>query len=401
MFEKFISSLVYFYCLDEGSEIVLSNAGIDLSKEIPQDTSAWDVFSRFQDEAAKRGRKTAKFNLRDKLEILFRLSDLTEIPGDIPTLTEKFNSLKKEYQLQSLVKKAANNPNNIENIIKAFQQREAQEISWNWIENIYDEAAPTLEEKAKSGRVIVKVPKLEKLSEMIGGFNPKRISMLIGSTGFGKTNFALTLALRAREVMGVAYVNMEMSFEDMTRRMAVIETAITYQDFNRKPISSEIVCALNKYPKKFAMTNGRGMSIDKIKAWVKLVSQQTQMNMLIVDYDQKLEVNISRDTPEWKALQVAVEELEEFAKEMNLYVMLIAQANRGGDISGSFRAMFPAHTVLQFENNETHGPIIMAKKNRHGRKHQALKVLYSEDNSQIQEIEIITIDPSKPNMREL
>lgn len=227
---------------------------------------------------------------------------------------------------------------------------------------------------------------------MIGGFNPERIGIAMGETGFGKTNLAINLALAAARTMGVAYVNMEMGYADMVKRFAVIGAQVNYRDYGQGAFDPGAVKnRLSSVADKIQITSGKALSLPQISAWARLRHRKNPLGLLVIDYDQKVDLRLGFGIEEWKELQKAVEAFEALAMELGIYVLLLAQVNREGKIAGSFRALYPAHTALRFREHETHGPIIEAVKNRHGKKSQALTVLYNQENSSLIEGDVITL----------
>jgi len=101
---------------------------------------------------------------------------------------------------------------------------------------------------------------------------------------------------------------------------------------------------------------------------------------------------MNRNIQEWKALQQAIIRLEDLAKELNFCIIVLAQLNRDGEISASHRATFSAHTVLNFRDHPTLGPVIDAKKNRHGKKDSVVTVDYTEISARITEKQQVKID---------
>lgn len=396
--EILLTRLVYFYCTDLSFGQILIESGVELEKILRPEFVATDLFREFEQAKAKSNSHTfaqnaCKQNIK-LIENFYKIQPIDQ-PTNPEYVSAAVNLFKNQYETKLLAKRLEANPDSAQELLDEYNQDIIRPVEINWLEDWSKEFIKSHNSKILENKVTLKIPGFELLSEMIGGFNSSRIGLLTGSTGFGKTNFGLTLSLRARAIMSTLYVNMEMSRDDILKRVSVISTGETYVQTNKSEISNKAKDEFVKFPRSLAFTSGRSLSIKQIRSSIKKAMREAKIGLVIVDYDQKLELSISRETPEWKTLQIAIETLEDFAKEFECYVLVLAQVNREGEISGSFRAMFPAHTVLAFENHEDHGPIIQAKKNRHGKKNQALKVFYDESNSLIRENEIITIEKKK------
>lgn len=278
-------------------------------------------------------------------------------------------------------------------LISEYQQDQVKGIQvFNFIEQIKPLIQAT-ESAAKEGRAVVAIPKWERLSTMIGGFNPGRVSLLVADTGFGKTNLSANLARDASKVGPVLFVNMEMMPEDFGDKllMGVTRTDFsTYKSGNldlRK--ASFAVDELRN--RKLFYTDGRALSIDQIYAVARQTKTKHGLFILFIDYDQKIKLRTSRDLPEWKALQIAVEQLEELAKYLEIYVLLMAQSNDEGNPSGSKRSKQPASTVLRFYRNDGK-TIVQAIKNRFGRHNAAIEVKYEAERALVYEVDYARTD---------
>ena len=396
-FEKFMAAVAWQYCTDETYQDVVNASGIDF-KSVPPCVGK-EVVGLYREARLKFDHHTAKFQINDQMRICHNFADdLKVAPYDAIALRGRFNELmatERYYQLSMELEKS---PERGKEILETFQLTEAKSITSARASDFGVFYLRQHLAKINQGESpIVKIKLFEKLSEMIGGFNGQRIGIITGETGFGKTNFCLNLAIRAAFDMRVAYVNMEMSLEDMTKRLAVILGQVSYSDFQKGNFNQEVIeRRLCQIGDKIEMTSGQVLTLEQIESWLKLENSKKKISIVFIDYDQKLELKISRETPEWKAIQNAILSLEEVAKKLDLFILVAAQVNRDGQISGSHRSIFPAHVHLNFRNDEIYGPLIEAKKNRHGKKNQALTVTYDESNSSIQEKEILTTSNEKP-----
>jgi KaiC/GvpD/RAD55 family RecA-like ATPase len=394
-FDSFANTLILAYIRHDWMRDEITAAGIRID-QLPRQVLGKPILESYLEKAKTKSHDTILFEMERDLTLLERFSDsLTVIPKNPEVLRDKFQELSSAFQFQQLADELRLNPDKGKELIKRFTINEARGVEYQTLSEL-SLNVDRHHAQSKEGKSVLVVKGFEKLSAMIGGFNPERLGIFLGGTGFGKTNFAVNLALQAGQTMGVAYANMEMGYDDMVRRFAVIASAVSYSDYSRGKFHvDDVKSSLQKNGQNIFLTSGKTLTFDQITAWARLLASKNNIGMLIVDYDQKVDLNLKHQAEEWKALQKLIEAFEDLSKELGIYCLVLAQVNREGLISGSHRAQFPAHTVLAFHEHEAHGPIIEAKKNRHGKKAQALTVLYNEQNSVITECEIITLQPKK------
>jgi DnaB-like helicase C terminal domain len=253
-------------------------------------------------------------------------------------------------------------------------------------------AFKSYKEKTFNRELVNTIPNWPVLSDFIGGFNPGRLGLCLAQTGFGKTNLALNLALSARRKMNVWYFNMEMLIEDILERCWAIFYGTSFSEL-RKSCNINIDEFLNtfEFTKKLRVTSGRDKSLQEIKTLSRAQSLVEPAGLIIVDYDQKIQFDHNSKIPEWKALQLAMISLEDLAKELNCFVLVLAQSNPEGEISGSNRSRFSASSVWSFEDDEDLGPIIRFNKNRFGELNKVIRVNYERFCARVTENEIVAV----------
>lgn len=391
-FEIFTATLIAAFIRHEFMQDEILAAGIKL-ETLPDSFLATPIFKAYQEKRKTKSHKVAAFELENDLCLLERMAKpLADIPRDTHVLRERFQELYDAYQFEKLADDLRKSPQDGKEIIKQFQLKQAQAVQSQSLTELSILVGHHFI-AASEEKFVIPIKGFEQLSQMIGGFNPERLGIFLGATGFGKTSFAVNLSLAAAQTMNVAYVNMEMGYSDMVKRFAVIGAKVSYSDYAKGNYDPEqVVEELLKVGNNINLTSGRALTFDQITSWLRMLHQKKSIGLVVIDYDQKVDLSLKHQFEEWKALQKVMESFEDLAKEFSLYVLVLAQVNRDGLISGSHRAQFPAHTVLAFYEHEIHGPIIEAKKNRHGRKNQALTVLYDERNSKIIEQGTVTLD---------
>lgn len=388
-YEIFMAGFAELFITDRDFQNDAALSGVDLFA-LPA-CDALNVLKRYLASFAAGGHTKARVEVQSDLRAFteFFNADLQDIPKEPVLLAEKIRGLVDAYRYEELGKTLQQLPNEGKKILDEFALTKFAPIQTTNMGPYLNISYEEQKELVKKQQAIVNIEDFRLLSEMIGGFNPGRLIMITGETGFGKTNLGLALAMSAAKKEHVAYINMEMDIFDIAKRLIVSGTNTTYYEYNKAPnIDAKVHDLASSIRDRFQITNGRSMTLQSIEAWIR---SMPETKFVFIDYDQKIDLPLDKYIPEWKAIQKAMIKIEDLAKELNFCALMFAQVNRDGDISSSHRATFTAHTVLSFESNDEHGPIIKAKKNRHGKKNQALIVHYDEKTSRIKEDSIVEI----------
>ena len=315
-----------------------------------------------------------------------RLKDSESIPSDISALKSAYKEALRSFKRQRFAEAVSiSSPNEVDSLIENYLQQKTEQVDVIEFRTVANDLYKNAIKLSKKKLSKVEIPNWPVLSNMVGGFNPGRVCIVTASTGFGKTNVALNLAREASKEHGVLFINMEMMAKDLGERIL-----LGALDASMRQITSEhYVPDSGRYEQiadlKLYYTDGKSLSIQEIYGLARSYKRTKKIKMMFVDYDQKIALSVSRETPEWKALQIAVEQLEELAKEIEIHITLLAQANDDGGLSGSRRSSFPASTVLRFY--ETNGKkVLQATKNRFGVHNAMVEVMYQPEKSLVREL---------------
>lgn len=299
-------------------------------------------------------------------------------------LIQEFKKAVTDIKYKSLGEELRNNPSKAKGILEAFSDDLVFDQKIRRVDELILESAAEYDARTQAGNEEVLVFNWRKLSQMVGGFNPARLSIFMADSGFGKTNFAVNFGLNVAHETPVLYLNQEMDPYDIAKRMAVIALRRPYIDFRRNNLFKDAAHRIGH--KNLFLSDGRPLSIPQIRALINLYCREQNIKFCIIDYDQKIELNSRLD--EWKALQNAFTEIESIAKEKHIHIMILAQTNSEGGISGSRRSGFVASTVLRFFKDDQSGKtLIQAVKNRFGRANAALEIRYETETFTIEEVD--------------
>lgn len=398
---EFLNNIAYLFLLDEDFQKTADLAGINWN-QLPE----FDAVKIVKKYLALRGvnaHRVAISEMRDDVSFLEMTKlDLQKIGSDEEQIAAQLKKYFKAHQYKTLAENILKHPEKAESLLQDFDVSRISSVSVKSVSDFLPEKHEEFLKKQKEGKDRVLIPGFKDLSEMIGGFNYGRIIMILGETGFGKTNFALNLLVKAATKYKCLFVNMEMPLEDISNRLVVLTTKRTFKELYSGQVSlAEATGDLPFYGNNLKFTEGYSLSLQSIEALMRK-EKQNGLDFVVIDYDQKIDLAFSRNIPEWKLLQSAIQHIENVAKELKVCVILLAQVNRDGVVSASHRSTFTAHTVLNFKSNDSNSvynkqanAMIVAEKNRHGKKDQASLVYYNDQNLTIKEIQIIDYKKSE------
>lgn len=384
-FEHFLNALFFNSYYSEEFYAKLKLIGVD-----PNHWPNYHVKNHMIDFSFLRNSKGlafAKIALVEKTQGL----ETYEIPKDDDLIKELYWSSLRVIKAKELGSKILRDPTKAQDLVFEYNNSFKKPM---FLENLYDGITPTMKElqdRINKKESMVLLPGFHKLSKAIGGFNPKRVSLVSAISGFGKTKLAINLAASASKIMKVLYFNMEMGREDFVALFVHQGTGITNTDwyegnFNPEKVA-EFANSLND-KKQIMYTDGRSLSVDEICSAIYSESMGEPKLFVVIDYDQKI-VTRSNDE-EWRALVRAVEKFEDIAKVTNSHIVMLAQADDSGDIKASKRSKQPASAVLNFfSEGEGHLKkfFIKAIKNRFGRSGFVMEMEYNPASTKVFELD--------------
>jgi hypothetical protein len=389
--KDYLPGICYYYITSEPFRKTFKATGFSI-KDFPSDenTELISLFENQKDEETMKQIFSSLANLQSN-EVL------SEIPFDQNELNLLIRDMLFNYRARDLGMRMQENPSLLFQVYPQLVKLKQIEDDYFLLSSCIDSELELFSNEIKEGKTVLNLNGFPLLSQMIGGFNPARVTMLLAQTGFGKTNFCLNLAAAAIKQMPVLFVNMEMSKSDIVRRLIVSLTDTSWNEVRSGSLPN--VSTLTNYlcdTHDFYLTPGRDKSLDEIKNMARAISLKSKLGIIFVDYDQKLRLNPTRNSPEWLELQKAFIELEDLAKELECHVVIASQSgDEDGSVSGSKRSKYPCSNVLFFHEDKEIGPVIEPKKLRFGNYKKILTLNYEKEKSKITEKELIDAKPKQ------
>ncbi len=334
-----------------------------------------------------------------RIDQLLDISDGFILPDDPHTVVPEYQKLLNEVRFEQLANDLSRSPQQGYELINSFLKLSSKQIEVKDLSKAFNDYNEEKKKRQAEGKTLVQFEKWRILSDKIGGFNPGRLGILMADSGFGKTALATQFAVDASEKIPTLFFNMEMSNYDFTHRLIACTTKSSFKDMHQPHWDEQWARAyLSK--KQIYYTTGKDLTLLEIQAVARKYREEKNVELIIIDYDQKIILEDTK-TEEWRQMHRIAVALEALAKELNCFVLLLAQTNFDGGISSSKRMTFPASTVMHFANDPNHGTYIRAIKNRWGPRNAAVQVEYRQEISSIIEKEsMIWIDSKKQKIKE-
>lgn len=177
------------------------------------------------------------------------------------------------------------------------------------------------------------------VDQIIGGLQPGTLNTLAALTGFGKTAFALNVAVNViQHAKRVLFFSLEMSRNELIQRVLAMEVPIDQMFLRDGDVS--------KFQLQMLKDRAQGLracdfNIDDqtfllsgIKSKARQMHARKPLDLLVIDYLQMVQTNPDgRSKHETRAEEIAKlsREMKRLARELNIPVLVLAQLNRDVD----------------------------------------------------------------------
>lgn len=342
----------------------------------------------FHNKAQSKSVEYARLHLRD---VAKKIQDypISETQNDLIVEFEQYKTFGIWHQTGQEILK---NPFKATEIISHAQNKNIKSIEAIMVQEYLDSFVQNHIKKLKNKTEVVRhIPRWPVLSESIGGFNPGRVFLFVAGTGVGKTTLTLNMAVDAIKSMSVLFINMEMIVDDVMDRIVQLGSCVTSKQWKREysqDLEPKIGACYSKLYESnpFFITDGRSLTIDQIKNLIFRYKDERNIQLVIIDYDQKIRNNYRGE--EWQAIQKAVEEIEDVAKATKTAVIILAQGDENNDPKASKRSKQSASAVVALYKDDVDGNekyFLESKKNRFGPKFK-IELNYDFDFYKMSEI---------------
>lgn len=354
-FKSLMNGIVYRHLKNKASSAEISSYQFDFSKW--PEGEARSTLETFHKNSGRGFEYSQAVTSEAHRDYLLTIND-RGLPKSLDLIRERLDEYVKGYWQDRFAFEIALNPARLDVLIKEYHSNKPTGVKLYKLNDEIGNLTRRQLEKIASGEAMVVIPGWEELSKYIGGFNPSCVTIITAPSGFGKTNLSVSLAQRASEIMPVLYYNMEMDYDNFAARFLHNGADISNEDWrtgafigNENSTNRMLKFAEERMKKhEIAFTGGEALTPGDIKAGAFAMFDGTQKGLVIVDYDQKIIVDRSKD--EWKELLYAISDFEEVAKKTKTHWIVLCQGDDEGEIKASKRMRQVATNMLTFSKEK-------------------------------------------------
>ena len=247
------------------------------------------------------------------------------------------------------------------------------------------------EKRAKDGQTVGIHTGLNKLDNVLHGFQRGAVYVMAARPGMGKTAFLLNCARRtADKGNNVLIFSLEMPKVALMNRMAIAHSGINSEAFKEGRLSQDehIILAeslenLSKLP--ISINDTASISIQQIRSQAKKMKRKGKCDIIMIDYLQLIDMHQLKGKTTNDEVSACSRAIKIMAKDLNVPVILLSQLNRSvesradkvpllsdlrdsGAIEQDADAVLFIHRPSYYDNNaDRNSGQIMIEKNREGR----------------------------------
>lgn len=173
------------------------------------------------------------------------------------------------------------------------------------------------------------------MDALTNGLHPSNLVIIGARPSMGKTAFALSLALNAavKADKTVAVFSLEMSYEDLLKRMLCSLAKINSQDLANGRITQgqfeKLAARADELGKKpIYIDDQGGATVLEIKGKLRRLKKQCGLDLVIIDYLQLIR-GTGRSESRVQEISLISRQLKELSKELRVPIIALSQLSRG------------------------------------------------------------------------
>jgi replicative DNA helicase len=161
------------------------------------------------------------------------------------------------------------------------------------------------------------------------GLRPGQLVVIAGTTGMGKTSFAMNVAMNVAKEKRVAVFSLEMTREELISRAIVSLANVNESEMGQAREAAEAIRAAGKAFKALDMyiDDKGGATVEYIKAQC----HRLKPALIVIDYLGLMDMRQRKGGTRENEVSATTRALKVLAKECKCVVLLLAQLNRGVD----------------------------------------------------------------------
>jgi replicative DNA helicase len=171
------------------------------------------------------------------------------------------------------------------------------------------------------------------LNTIIGGFRPGALYLVAARPGVGKTVIGLQLALHLAQQGSVAFSSLEMSRQELHKRVIaqtfnIHMAELSGQDPLSKLSANQINRDFQKLNIPLAIDDRAGVSVYDIRGFARSVHHRNPLAAVVVDYVGLIQDHSGKDKSRYETVTFISQQLKVLARDLNVPVIALAQLNR-------------------------------------------------------------------------
>ncbi|MDL2280829.1 AAA family ATPase [Selenomonadales bacterium OttesenSCG-928-I06] len=174
-----------------------------------------------------------------------------------------------------------------------------------------------------------------------GGFEPGQLIIISAQTGRGKSAFAMNLMrdIAIIQKISALYINTEMSNEQLDIRWMTLLSGIKHYDLASGNVSEtefqKVMATMDVMNNSgFYSVTEPNLTLDKLTSISRRFANQKKCKFIVVDYIGRMDT-LDPKLKDWEVLKLAAKKLKTLAQELNLTIVMLAQANDDEKLEGS------------------------------------------------------------------
>ena len=177
------------------------------------------------------------------------------------------------------------------------------------------------------------------IDDCTGGLKPGEMFVLAARPSIGKTSLAMNvitnIAMKRPDPRPVAFFSLEMTAEQITRRMLCCESEIPEQAFWNQSFSSDDLVKLTGAAErirnaKIYIDPTAGLTISELRAKARRLKMQYHIEMIAIDYLQLMHSDGRSESRQQEVAEISAG-IKKLAKDLQIPVLVLAQLNREVD----------------------------------------------------------------------
>ncbi len=175
------------------------------------------------------------------------------------------------------------------------------------------------------------------LDKLVIGFKPGEMFVLAARPSIGKTTLALNIirnvALRGEQNSAVAFFSLEMTTEQITRRLLCTEAQISetclYDNSFKSADMHKLTQAVDKFNgAKIFLDETGALTITELRAKARRLKTQHNIDLIVIDYLQLMRADNKKTDNRQEEVALISSGIKSLAKELKIPILVLAQLNR-------------------------------------------------------------------------